>query len=88
VFDWTGGNARKIWQRHRVRTEEAEEALLDPGSADAEAYDAEGEHREAIIGMTGDYRLLYVVYTERGNLLRVVSARDATRFETELYRRR
>ncbi|MGH7602171.1 MAG: BrnT family toxin [bacterium] len=41
--------------------------------------------REAVIGMTANWRLLYVAYTQRGRALRIISARPATNAERSDY---
>jgi len=43
-----------------------------------------GEERSALLGMTGG-QLLYVAYTERGDNIRIISARRATRHEQDIY---
>lgn len=51
-----------------------------------ELYDEEHsnvEERYAVIGLVGE--LLFVVYTERDEVVRLISARIATRTEEELY---
>ena len=45
----------------------------------------DNEEREALIGMTIGWHLLYVVYTVRGDTIRIISARKATRSETRDY---
>ncbi|MGH8579848.1 MAG: BrnT family toxin [Gammaproteobacteria bacterium] len=43
------------------------------------------EHRYLIIGESRQRRLLLVSYTERGNIIRLISAREATRTERKVY---
>ena len=43
------------------------------------------ENRSIIIGQTSKRRLLLVVYSERGESLRIISARAATRREVMIY---
>ncbi len=38
-----------------------------------------------ILGMTSANRLLFVSFTERGGNIRIISAREATKQERELY---
>jgi uncharacterized DUF497 family protein len=47
-----------------------------------------GEKRSAVVGAAGSGRLLFVVFVRRGDLIRVVSARDAVESEKRAYRRR
>ena len=50
---------------------------------DAETVD--GEEREELIGMTIDWRVLYVVYTIRVDVIRIISARLTTTHERTRY---
>jgi uncharacterized protein len=47
-----------------------------------ESYD---EHRYLILGGSWQGRLLLVSYTERSNVIRLISAREATRTERKVY---
>jgi len=47
-----------------------------------------GEKRSAVVGAARGGRLLFVVFVRRGELIRVVSARDAVASEKRAYRRR
>jgi uncharacterized DUF497 family protein len=85
-LEWDAANEGHI-ARHGVTPEEVEEALTDPRRIGAPAYSTEGERRWALLGATGDRRVRYVVYTRRGDRLRVVTARDATALQRRRYRR-
>jgi uncharacterized DUF497 family protein len=87
VFEWDESNLDHI-QRHGVQPEEVEEALLDPYRIPAPAYRIVGERRRAILGTTANERLLCVVFTRRGALMRVVTARGALASERRRYTRR
>lgn len=74
MFDWDGGNLRKI-RAHRIEIEEAEQALQnDPVPIYEQAVG--GEVRFLYYGETNAGRLLAVVVTERTDKLRVVTAYD------------
>ncbi len=45
-----------------------------------------GEERGILLGMSGG-QILSVVYTERGERLRIISARSATKYEKDTYYR-
>ena len=64
-------NARK----HGVSFEEAATAMLDPHALAQEDDGVEGEPRWVLLGMSGAGRLLAVVYTLRGENVRLISAR-------------
>ena|SRR5215207_2566861 len=85
-FDWDGGNAEKNWQRHRVSQAECEQIFFNRPLvvADDERH-SESELRFFALGQTDRGRLLFVVYTLRGERVRVISARDMTRTERKDY---
>ena len=77
VFDWDEGNEGHVLA-HGVEAGEVEEALLDPRRIGADARNAWGERRYALIGATEEGRVLFVVYAERGARYRPITARDAS----------
>jgi uncharacterized DUF497 family protein len=85
-FQWDEANADKNWERHRVSRAEAEEVFFnDPlVLADNEPHSA-GEERFYALGQTNGRRLLFVVFTIRDTLVRVISARDMRKREREVY---
>jgi len=87
VFDWDRGNLRKI-RAHRIRIEEAEQALLNDPILIYEQV-VEREVRFVYYGETNLARLLAVVVTERADKLRVVTAYglDASQKRDYLQRR-
>ena len=68
--------------------EQACEAFFDPFLQVHDAGVQDGEQREAILGMTISWRLLYVVYVMRGDEIRIISARLATKAERRIYESR
>lgn len=86
TFVWNEEKARQNPLKHKnVTFEQAAEAFFDPFFI---VIDASRHHeaREAVIGMDRNWRLLYVVYIDRDNdLIRIISARKATREECKLY---
>jgi hypothetical protein len=83
---WNDRKAESNLRKHRVSFEEAVTALMDPAAI---TFFDEGEHeeeREITIGHSVRHRLLVVVRTERkGDAVRVISARKATRKERHTY---
>ena len=63
----------------------AEQALRDPLAVTIEDPDAEGERRFVTLGMDALGRILIMVHTPRGNRTRLISARKASRSESEQY---
>ncbi len=86
-FAWDDGNEGKNWEKHRVADGEAEEIFFnDPMVAGTDVAHSKRERRYFALGRTDTGRLLFVVFTIRKNLVRVVSARDMTRRELRRYR--
>ncbi|MGP8252852.1 MAG: BrnT family toxin [Terracidiphilus sp.] len=87
-FDWDGDNAVKNWERHRVTTEEAEEFFFhDPFVLRFDPAHSGREKRYWALGRTSRDRKLFVAFTIRRKLIRVISARDMNRREIEEYQR-
>jgi len=84
-FEWDTRKASTNLRKHRISFETACQVFLDPFVYVVEAGVIEGESREAAIGMTEDWRLLYVIYTLREEIVRIISARSATNLERKLY---
>lgn len=86
TFEWDPIKARSNLHKHRVSFEEAATALLDPLSKTAlDPEHSFTELRFITLGVSWRGRLLAVSYTERGQSIRVISARPATRHEREIY---
>jgi len=86
TFEWDPIKARSNLRKHRVSFEEAATALLDPLSKTAlDPEHSFTERRFITLGVSWRGRLLAISYTERGQSIRVISARLATRHEREIY---
>ncbi len=59
--------------------------FFDPNALTREDLDVENEQRFVSIGMDAIGRVLVVVYTYRGEDIRLISARTATKRERERY---
>jgi uncharacterized DUF497 family protein len=74
-FDWDEQNERHL-RRHGVVPEEFEEAFLnDPELMRVE--EEKGEERSYAYGPTKNWRMLVLIYTDRGRLVRPITAWDA-----------
>jgi uncharacterized DUF497 family protein len=83
---WSAAKARLNHERHRVAFEEALTVFADPLARIHGDPDHSGsELRELIVGHSARGRLLLVSFTERGNDVRIISARKATRHERSDY---
>jgi uncharacterized protein len=86
TFDWDPAKAQLNFWKHQVSFAEASTALLDPLSkTDLDPDHSASEHRFITFGMSARYRVLVVSYTERGEIIRLISARLATKREREIY---
>jgi hypothetical protein len=85
-FAWEDNKARLNQKNHGVGFDEAETVFLDPLARifDDEAHSVQ-EEREIIIGCSSNNRLLLVCFTERGDMIRIISARKATKKERSDY---
>ncbi len=86
TFEWDRNNLRKI-RAHRIKREEAEQALLNDPIPVYE-QDVQGEPRFVYYGETNAGRLLAVIVTERRDNLRVVTAYDLDAGQKRDYLRR
>jgi uncharacterized DUF497 family protein len=86
-FDWDAGNATKNWEGHAVTQAECEMVFFQqPLVLASDVAHSGTEARFYALGQTPLGRYLFVVFTMRGALIRVVSARDQSRREREVYR--
>jgi len=87
-FDWDAGNATKNWDLHRVSQAECEQPFFNrPILVAVDTSHSEEERRYAALGQTNAGRRLSIVFTIRGRLVRVISARTMSRRERNLYER-
>jgi hypothetical protein len=85
-FEWDENKAAANLSKHGVSFDEAKTVFDDPLYVDF--YDPDhsyDEHRYIIIGQSQQGRLLIVSYTEREDVIRLISAREVTRGEREAY---
>ena len=85
-FDWDDGNFDKNWSGHRVSPFECEQVFFNqPLIVSPDEAHSKKEPRFYGLGQTDTGRALFVVFTVRRHLIRVISARDMTRKEREAY---
>lgn len=71
--------------KHGIRLSDVEPVLHDPMGITCEDVTAEGEHRFVTVGTDMFGHVLTVVYTWRGDNIRLISARKATNKEKRHY---
>ena len=86
-FQWDAGNTEKNWEQHGVTQGETEQVSFNRPVRVAPAKYTRRERRYAALGQTSGGRLLTVVFTIRGTLIRPISVRDMSRPERRLYER-
>jgi hypothetical protein len=85
-FEWDSSKAAANLTKHGVAFEEAASVFNDPlAYTFADPDHSVGEQRLLTFGLSSAGRLLAVISTERGTVLRIVSARKATRHERGIY---
>ena len=77
---------RAIYEKHGVSFADAATVLDDPLYVDFYDPDHSSEERRyLIIGMSREGRLLILSYTERADVVRLISAREVTSTERNAY---
>jgi uncharacterized DUF497 family protein len=85
-FEWDERKARSNLAKHGVSFEEAATIFGDPLSLTIpDPAHSQAENRFIIIGQSHQRKLLVVVHTERGDNIRVISARRASKRERKAY---
>lgn len=85
-FEWDSEKAAETFRKHRVSFDEATTVFFDPLSMTVLDPDhSVGERRFITMGASSDGRLIVVAHTERGPILRIISARLASAPERKRY---
>ena len=86
-FEWDPEKAAENLAKHDISFDQAIKAFDDPDALFIiDSEHSEGELREKLLGMADDTGIVLVVFTERhGEVIRIISAREATKRETKLY---
>lgn len=86
IFEWSTTKAENNAAKHGVTFEEAATAFDDPMSlAIADPLHSNEEDRFILMGVSDRGRVLVVVHTEHEGVIRIISARLATRRERRIY---
>lgn len=86
AFEWDDKKAKQNVKKHGVSFEEASTVFGDPlARTIPDPSHSEDEDRFVTLGESTRRRLLVVVFTERGDNIRIISARVATRRERQDY---
>jgi uncharacterized DUF497 family protein len=85
-FEWDKGKATSNLKKHGVSFQEAASVFSDPLSLTIPDLDhSKGEARFLVLGVSRAQRLVVVSHTDRGDRIRIISARRANRRERAQY---
>jgi hypothetical protein len=84
-FEWDDDKAAANLAKHKVSFDTARRAFSDVFAIERE--DDTEDYREPRLNLLGmvDGRILFVAYTMRGDIIRIISAREAEPYERRLY---
>lgn len=86
TFEWDAAKAASNLAKHGVHFEEAATVFGDPLAVTIfDPVHSQAEHRFIILGQSHLDKLLVVVHTERGDNIRIISARRASGRERKQY---
>ena len=78
-FEWDPEKAKRNYKRHKVSFDEAVTVFYDSLSATFDDPDHSfGERRFITVGFSSHGRMLVISHSERGEAVRIISARRAT----------
>ena len=85
-FEWNARKAAANLRKHGVSFKEASSVFYDPLSATgADPDHSLGEMRFVTFGLSSSGRLLVVAHADRDDVIRIITAREATRTDRKLY---
>lgn len=85
-FEWDESNKQKNWDKHQVDFKECEEVFSNrPLKTYRDVTHSQMEDRFIALGLTNKKRKLCLIFTIRKSKIRVISARDMSRRERNLY---
>lgn len=88
-FQWDEGNSEKNWYLHQVSNGEYEEIFFNAPLVTAlDTRHSIHEQRYFALGKTDSNRWLFIAFTVRNKLIRVISARDMNQKEMRSYAKR
>lgn len=86
AFEWSSEKARQNLEKHGVSFDEATTAFADLRSLTiGDSEHSADEDRFLLLGMSSRGRLLVVAHTERGDRIRLINARLASKREKKQY---
>lgn len=88
-FDWDDDKAASNLKKHKISFEEAKTVFADSFSITlGDPTHSVDEHRFVDIGASANGEILVVSYIERGQKIRLIGCRKATKAERKIYEER
>jgi len=87
-FTWDNNKARKVKNEHKIEFDKIKDVFDDPFSIEFtdEQHSIENQVRFAIIGVTGEYGLIYLAFTEPNEAeVHFITARKAENWMVKVY---
>lgn len=84
MFEWDKSKDKKNQSKHGIPFADTFGVFEDPNAVTIEDFRS-GEQRYVTVGMDAFGRILVVIYTWRGDNIRIISARKAVRYEVKQY---
>jgi hypothetical protein len=84
-FQWDKDNIEKNWLKHKVSPVECEQVFFNKALFAVDEKHSQREKRYYVLGLTDERRSLFVAFTIRRNLIRVISARNMSKKERKIY---
>ena len=88
IFEWDEERANRNLQKHGIDFETALHVFTDPFAVSTQDRIENGEQRWQTLGMVGGFLLILVAHTvhfDDVEVVRIISARAATKFERKRY---
>lgn len=88
-FEWDKGNIDKSYEKHGTTPNQTEEVFLDNDLVIIpDITHSIDENRLIAIGLSGDKKMLFIVFTMRKKNIRIISAQRANAKERKLYEKK
>jgi len=85
-FQWNRHNIQKNLEKHNVSPVESEQAFFNrPLIVVEDVQHSQNEERFYALGKADQDRKLFIAFTIRNNLIRVISSRDMNKKERKIY---
>ena len=85
IFEWHDAKFELVHQNRGISLEEVASVFFDDCSIDKDDFDDYDEQRTLTIGMGNQARLLVVVWTQRENMIRIITAFFPTKSQEREY---